>query len=121
MPLAAKVMQAGFSAGQAKGLTGQIAATVSAAGTTQATGTALVASMNYITTAAASSGVVLPSCEVNDDIWVHNAGANTLKVYPDSGSKINAGTTDAAISLPVNTGIILKRVSTTVWVGILSA
>lgn len=121
MALAMRVMQSGFSAGQAKGLAGVVANSVSAAGTTQATGTALVASVNYITTAAASSGVTLPSCEIGDSVLVYNAGANTVKVYPDSSSKINAGTTDAAINLAINTGILLTRVTTTVWIGILSA
>lgn len=121
MPLAMRVMQSGFSAGQAKGLAGVVAPTVSAAGTTQGTGTALTASINYITTAAASSGVVLPSAEVGDSVLVYNAGANTVKVYPDSSSQINALSANASINLPINTGIQFWRVTSTVWVGILSA
>lgn len=121
MPLAKRVLQAGFSAGQAKGLAGGVAATVTAAGTASTDAFALTQTVNYISTAAASSGVILPAGEVGDDVWVHNAGANTVKIYPNSGAQINALGTNAAMSLAVNTGCLLKQISSTQWIGVLSA
>lgn len=121
MALANKVMGGGFSAGQAKALCGGVAGSVSAAGTTQGTATALTASVNYITTAAASSGVILPNCEIGDSVKVYNGGANTLTIYPPTSGKINSASTNAGISLATNTMIELTKLTATQWGGILSA
>src|SRR5690242_18479490 len=78
------------------------AAGLTAAGTTQATALALgLVNFNQVSTAAASSGVLLPIAPPGFQTVVRNDGAAPLSVYPNSGGKINGGTKDAAISVAV--------------------
>jgi len=86
---------------------GSITATASG---TQSTSVLLDAGYNVVTTVATNNdSVKLPACNIggpigaaglgNTDglmVWVTNAAANTLYVFPQSGQKINGGTTDAA-------------------------
>jgi hypothetical protein len=90
-------------------------ASVSAAGTTQGTGTALTSDYNVVTTAAASSGVVLPTATTGRRVIVVNKGANAVNVYPASGGTIDALAANAAISLPVAGYIEFNASSTTQW------
>ena len=94
------------------------AASVSAAGTTQSTATALTTSYVVVTTAAANSGVKLPtitSTNVGYVIHIVNKGANPVNVYPATGSAIDAAGTNTAIVLPVAATIIIQASSTTQW------
>lgn len=73
--------------------------TISAAGTNQATATAITTANCIVGTVAAGSGVVLPGSTVvsaNDRVFVMNAGANTLACYPPSGGTLN----NAAANVP---------------------
>ena len=121
MALAKQMMGGGLSAGQAKAINGAIAPAVSAAGTTQGTATTIGAGINLITTVAANSGVILPSCEKADYVEIYNAGANTLTVYPDSGSQINGVAANTGISLAINTFCGFRRMTSTRWAAQLSA
>lgn len=121
MATAVDIMKGGFSAMSAKAINGQIQAAVTAAGTSQTTATDLVASINVVTTAAASSGVQLQSCEVGDEVEICNLGANAVTVYPDSGARINALAADSGFLLQTNTAVKLRRFSSTRWMGFLSA
>jgi len=121
MALATDIMKGGFSAGSAKAINGQVNSSVTAAGTTQGTATALTASINVITTAAASTGVRLLACEIGDQQEILNLGANTVTIYPDSGSRITAVATNGGISLATNTAVKLRRFSSTRWSAFLSA
>lgn len=121
MATANDIMKGGFSAGSAKAINGQVNSAVTAAGTTQSDATALTASINVVTTAAASSGVILLACEVGDSQEVLNLGANTLTVYPDSGARINQVAADGGVLLATNTAMIFRRFSSTRWAGFLSA
>lgn len=119
--LAKRIMGGGISAGAAKAINGDIRTGISAAGTTQGTATELTAAENYVSTVASGAGVKLLSCEISDEQGVYNAGANALTLYPDSGSKINGGAANGSISLATNTYIRFKRLTSTQWVGLLSA
>lgn len=122
MALAKDIMGGGFSAGQAQAIQGAINSAVTAAGTVITDATDLVASNNYISTAAASSGVQLPSVPLGDSLCVYNGGANAVKVYPHSSTgTINAGSAGAAVTCPVNTLMTFRRWTTTKWVAMLSA
>ena len=122
MPLAKDLVQVGFSPGQAGGANGQVAPSVSAAGTTISDATDLSASINYLTTVAASSGVQLYFGQVGDDMWVFNSGANPVLVYPPSSShQINQIAAGSAHVLSTETGCLYKLVSTTQVVALLSA
>lgn len=76
---------------------------ISAAGTTQATATALpnVVKLIEVDTVASSTGVNLPTCINGTELKVYNNGASTLTVYPavannpvtSAQDTINNGTT----------------------------
>ena len=91
---------------------------VSAAGTTQGTATALTVDYNVITTAAASSGVVLPTATAGRRIVIVNKGANTLSIYPATGGTIDALAANAAIQVAANGSIELMASSVTQWYSI---
>lgn len=117
-----KVFGAGIHGLAVQAICQDAATSVSAAGTTQSNGTALSSADNEVTTVASGAGVVLPStATAGDTVCIFNAGANALKVYPVSGEQINALPTNQHFSLAVNTGVILKKVSSTRWFGVLSA
>lgn len=73
---------------------------IAAAGTTQGTGTALVADFNRITTATAGSafGVVLPAGKAGLDIFIVNDSGVTLQVYGNNAS-------DTIDGVAYNTGV----------------
>jgi hypothetical protein len=99
-------------------------AAVTAAGTTIADATQLVAKYNNVTTAAANTGVKLLLGRVGGTQTVRNAGANDLKVYPPTASEgINAEALGAAITLAAATdqAIVLTRVSATKFIGTITA
>src|SRR3990167_6288941 len=120
--IGSKVFSAGLPIPLMECMCKDVATSVSAAGTTQGTATELSATDNEVTTAAAGSGVVLNSTlSAGDQQTVFNAGANAVKVYPPSGFKINALSTNAPMLLAVNTGCLFKCVSSTRVFGVLSA
>jgi hypothetical protein len=92
-----------------------VTATVSAAGSTQGTATALTTDFNVATTVAASAGVVLPATTVGQNVWVDNKGANALTIYPPSGSAIDNLAVNAGYSLAINAGAEFKAANTTQW------
>ena len=121
MATAADIMKGGCSAGQAAGINGQVNSAASAAGTTQGTATTLTASITVVTTAAASSGVVLTDSEIGDQYEVLNLGANALTVYPPSGGRINAIATNGGFTLATNTAVKVRKFTATRWMAFLSA
>lgn len=121
MALSKEIMGGGFSAGAADAIQGQAALTLSAAGTTQGTATAVTTSNNLVTTVAASSGVILPSSQQGDWLIIYNGGANPLSVYPPVGAKINQIATNGAMTLGTSTNCIYFCFSSTQWIAHLSA
>lgn len=120
--IGAKVFSAGLTVPLMECMIKDVGTSVSAAGTTQGTATELTAADSEITTAAAGSGVILNSnLSAGDLQTVFNAGANAVKVYPPTGMKINALSTNAAMTLATNTGCLFKCVSSTRVFGVLSA
>ena len=90
-------------------------ATVSAAGTTQGTGTALTSDINIITTVGASAGVVLPATTAGKRVVVVNKGANALTIYPATSSAIDALSANVGVSLAVGGVLEFNGASTTQW------
>ena len=123
MALAVDIMKGGTSSGQAQAINGQVSPTVTAAGTTIADAFDLIASINVVTTAAASTGVQLPAQSmVGDAVEILNLGANALTVYPDqSANRINQIAAGGGFTLPINTAVMLRKFTTTRWIGYLSA
>lgn len=82
---------------------GDVAATLSAAGTTISDATQVTAAHSYVTTVAAGAGVKLKAVEAGKPWSVANAGANALLLYPPSSSvSFNGAAVGAAITIPVN-------------------
>ncbi len=84
---------------------------VTAAGTTQATATALESEWNAVITVPANAGVVLDGFNTGVSTLVINRGANTLKVYPPSGMQIDALGTNNAYSLSSGKCQIFNQIS----------
>lgn len=122
MAIALDIMRGGFSSGQARAVGGQVQSAVSAAGTVIGDATDLTASINVVTTAAASSGVQLPNVQIGDSVEILNLGANAVTVYPDTTSgQINALSAGSGFSLATNTAVMLRKFTSTRWAGFLSA
>lgn len=123
MSRAFQIMQGGTPAVQAIAITGgnSVNTAVSAAGTTQGTATALGAAFTIITTAGASSGVILPQGQPGDRLMIYNSGANAVLVYPPTGAKINSGATNAGAALATQTVCEYVQLSTTQYFANLSA
>ena len=122
MALALDVVRGGFSPGQARAIGGQVQSAVTAAGTTITTATDLTASINVVTTAAASSGVQLPNTEIGDSVEILNLGANAVTVYPDTSSnRINALSAGSGFLLATNTSVWVRKFTSTRWMAYLSA
>ena len=121
MPLAKDLIGLGVSPAMAQGIGGQGATGLTAAGTTQGTALALAASNNVVATTALNSGVILPAVQGGEEVWIYNAGANTLAVYPPTGAAINSAAANAAFTLATTVGGTFKFVSPTVIIANRSA
>ena len=63
-------------------------------------GQSLPTSVVEYSSSTSNYGPTLPADSApGDKYWVGNTSANTIKVWPASGYKLNGGTTDAALSL----------------------
>ena len=122
MPLAKNVMRGGVSAGAAQAINGNAAVVnYSTAGTTQGTATAIVADTNIVTTATSGQGVILYAAMPGDSQLVFNNTSTDIKVYPPSGAKVNQLAANSGFVLAPYTGVECKCVSSTQWLGFLSA
>ncbi len=93
-------------------------ASVTAAGTTVADATGLTGVYNWVTTAAASTGVKLWDAGVGSRIVTQNFGANNVKLYPASGAQtINGAAAGVGITLAAATDDIATcfKISATQW------
>lgn len=94
---------------------------LSGAGTTQGTATVITKQTNEFTTVGAGQGAKLPSPEQGEFIFVANAGANALLVYPDTGHSINALAANAAFSLAAGKNALFWAATASKWYALLSA
>ena len=78
---------------------GNIQDNITAAGSTQGTAVLLTGDHCIVTTAAASTGVILPPAQPGADVTVKNLGANAVLVYPATGGAINALAANAGFSI----------------------
>jgi hypothetical protein len=91
---------------------------LTATGSSQATALQLAnrTALNEITTAASSTGVVLPAPKsLGMTITIANQGANTLSVYPQLGGTIDNGTANAAVTLAPGKTAAYEASSLTNW------
>ncbi len=117
MALATELMAAGEPAGLASQIGQGPVSTIAGAGTNQATATAIVSSFTLISTAAASTGVILRSSAGAPPQLIYNGGANTLKVYGNGTNTINGIAGSTGVSVATLKALILVA-SGTGWIAV---
>jgi len=118
MAFPSRVLGAGTSGGTTTAICGDVANTLTAAGSTAADALALSAVVNRVSTTAASTGVKLPPAEAGAMMVVINDGASSLTVYPQTGSTIDGG---ASVAIATTKERIFFGISPTVWISLLGA
>jgi hypothetical protein len=101
------------------GQTYESAASVAAAGTSQATGTALTANYNIVSATTAGEGVVLPTPSVAGlEVSIVNTSSQNISVYPAVGGTIDALALNASFNLPAGGTWTGQAASATQWYSI---
>lgn len=122
MAIAQRLLGSGAAAQLAQNIVGDFDQAITATGTSSQTAAYdLFAVNNYVSTTAANTGVQLPVCNPGDEIWVYNAGAQTLSVYGQTGETIINGAANAAFSVATLKGAVFKKLTATAWMAILTA
>jgi hypothetical protein len=87
------------------------------ASTTQAQGQmALTKNINFVETVANANDVVtLPSAEPGSNIYISNAGANTLQVFPATGDSINAVAVNGSTTIASGASATFRTANSTNW------
>jgi len=119
MPLS-RELQSQLPAVAVQGIIGSSAATVTAAGTTQATATVLSSQFSTVTTGGAAgapfAGVILPTTsQPGDDVDVMNATSVNICVYPPSGGKLNGLSANTPLVMAANRMHSFNSVDGTSW------
>ena len=99
-------------------------ATVVGAGTTQATGTAIVEQTNYLTSETGQTAFVLPDKQAPGSPIVCKVGTVAALIFPPSGGKINNGSVDASFSATAAKTVLLMPIDDGTglnWLAVLSA
>lgn len=109
MALQQRIVTGGVPGTAAAAIAGTVANSLTATGSTQATALALPADVNRFTTAAASTGTILPAMNPGDQVEIFNGGANALSVYPPVGGAINAVAANGAYSVATATPYAVVR------------
>lgn len=94
--------QNGFIGNITGNVTGNLAVTsttVAAAGSAQGDAAALSAGFNYVTGADDAKGVKLPAAVAGTVVMIKVGPGADLKVYPNTGDKVNDGLANAAITV----------------------
>jgi hypothetical protein len=121
MALVKSILGSGNAGQSAQAIVGFVtkaqAATASAQG-----GQSLPTSVVEYSTSTSNYGPTLPSdAAPGDKYWVSNTSANTIKVWPASGFKINGGSADAALSIATLKSAVFVSLGDGNWFAILSA
>src|SRR6185312_8256237 len=120
MATVAELMAGSAPAALAARLGQSPAATLAATGSTQADAAAITSSFTLISTAPASTGVLLKQANGQPVTVIYNGGANTMKIDTDTTEKINNIAGSTGISVPTAKGAILIADGNQ-WIGIVSA
>ena len=126
MALAKKMMGGGVSAGMAKAICGDYGA-ITAAGSSQATATAVNVGNSVVASADGTKGVTLPAvASPGESVTLFNNSGSTCPVYPPVGAAIavagtGLGTANSAFSQLTYKTTTYICFSATQWVAITSA
>jgi hypothetical protein len=118
MAFPSRVQGAGQSGFAASSICGQVDNSVTAAGSTAADATQVNNTWVRVSTAAAGTGIKLPAAEPGAMMVVRNDGAQTLTVYPATGSTINGSASTTVVAAKAT---LFFGVSTTAWVTLAGA
>jgi hypothetical protein len=88
------------------GRTIQAGATYTAAGATQATGTAITTDLCFVNAGSANAGVVLPPVAMGATCFVVNYSGNSIVVYPPSGAYLDFGAQNAGSTMANQTRLM---------------
>lgn len=122
MAIPSRLMGVGFAGMAATEVCGNVADSLTAAGSSNTDALQLSQVINRVTTTAASTGVRLMLPEPGSAVVVVNSGANALTVYPGTGAQINALTaTTGGFSVASGGRAMFVGTSSANWFAILSA
>lgn len=122
MSIPSRLLGSGLSPLAATNVCGDVATTLTAAGTTNADALGLSAVINQVSTTALNTGVRLMVPESGSAVVVINSGANALLVYPGTGAQINALTaTTGGFSVAAGGRALFVGTGSANWYAILSA
>lgn len=102
MPYQDRIMTGAKLPGAAAAAIAGSVGTFTGAGTVTGDATTLTADI-CACDGGSNSGVKLQAGKAGDRVVVGNIGANTVKLYPPTGGKLNGGSADAAESLATTT------------------
>lgn len=91
---------------------------IGASGATQATANPIIKRINYITSGASNSGIILPKISkiVGGDIFVYNQTANNILVYPNTGERLLGLAYNAPATITPGTSIRFVSLETDTWI-----
>jgi hypothetical protein len=100
MATVAELMAGGCAAPLARRIGADPSVSLAATGTNQATAAAITSNFTLISTAPASTGVVLRAAGGQAPTIIYNGGGSTLQIYGNGSDKINGIAGSTGISVP---------------------
>ena len=121
MALVKSILGSGNAGQSAQAIVGFVTKGLTATASAQG-GQTLPTSITEYSSSTSNYGPTLPSdAAPGDTYWVGNTSANTIKVWPASGFKINGGSADAALSIPTLKSATFISLGDGNWIANLSA
>ena len=118
MAFPSRVQGAGQTGGATTAICGDVSASVTAAGSSATDAELVSAAITRASTVASGTGVKLPAAEAGAMMVVRNDGAETLTVYPQTGSTIDGA---ASVTIVAAKASLFFGTSNTTWVTLAGA
>lgn len=118
MAFPSRVQGAGTSGGATTAICGDVQNNLTATGSSATDALQVNAAIVRVSTTAASTGIKLPAPEAGAMMFVRNAGASTLTVYPPTGSTIDGA---ASVTIATVKATLFVGTSGTTWVTLAGA
>lgn len=112
MAIPSRLMGSGLGSQAANNICGDVAAGLTATGSSASDALQLSAVNVQMSTVSSSTGVKLPPAEAGAVVLIRNSGLQTLTIYPQSGSTIDGST---STTIATARGILLMATSNTTW------
>jgi hypothetical protein len=115
MAFPSRVQGSGQSGGSAQAICGDVQSAVTATGSSATDALSVSAVVVRSATTASGTGVKLPTVEVGAMMVVRNDGAESLTVYPQTGTTVNGSASDTIAAGKAN---LYFGTSATTWVSL---